>query len=156
MRARARASEVQLLSRALREQGATGVSRHMKKRIKEAAEPVAEAARAAARRLPDRSTATRREGGSLRRYIAGSVTVRQTAKGVRIFVDSKKMPADARQMAHAFEGASIRHPVFGNRQVWVAQPTGGPWFLPTVRRHHPDFVRAVSQIIDDVKREAGL
>lgn len=149
-------NELSRLSRALREQGATGLNRNMKKQIKAAAEPVAEAARAAARRLPDRSAARRREGGSIRQEMARAVVVRQTAKGVRIFVDSKRMPADARMMAHAFEKGTVRHPVFGNRQVWVSQSTGGPWFMPAVRNRHPEFVRAVSQIIDDVKRETGL
>lgn len=148
--------EVARLSRALRDQGQAGVARHMKKRIKDAAGPVAEHARAAARRLPDRSQAERRAGGSLRRQMAQAVEVRQTAKGVRIFVNAKRMPADARAMAHAFEKGSIRHPVFGNRQVWVSQRTGGPWFAPAIRARHPEFVRAVSQIIDDVKSETGL
>lgn len=70
--------------------------------------------------------------------------------GIRIYVDSKKAPH-----ARPYEGAgrggtsasSFRHPVFGNRNNWVAQPTR-PFLFPAVRKAGPK----VRSLVEDAVR----
>jgi hypothetical protein len=66
--------------------------------------------------------------------------------GVRIFVDRKKAPA-ARPLEHAGAAGTFRHPVFGNRDVWVAQQAH-PFFFRTVSKHR-DRVRS---LVEDAVR----
>jgi hypothetical protein len=51
--------------------------------------------------------------------------------GVRIWVDAKKAP-HARPLENLGQAGSFRHPVFGNRDVWVSQPAH-PFFFPAVK-----------------------
>lgn len=155
-------TELRDLSRSLRAVGETGLNRAMKKRIRDAADIVADEVRQAALRIPDTSPARRRDGESLRRKIANAVQVRATANGVRLSVVGRLMPPDASGMAHAFENPrGWRHPVFGNRSqsrddwTWVQQ-RGRPWFGPTIRANEPRFRAEVRKIIDDVRQETGL
>ncbi len=61
-----------------------------------------------------------------------------------------------------FEGISqqgsasyFRHPVFGNEDVWVSQPTR-PYLWPAVRGRAADLRRGVEQAVEDAARAAGF
>ncbi|MGH8575346.1 MAG: hypothetical protein ACREXJ_00170 [Gammaproteobacteria bacterium] len=92
----------------------------------------------------------RRSG--LRGAVAGATRVRTTSVGVKIVVDGKKLPPDQRTLPrHLDRAKGWRHPVFGNRDVWVGQ-RGGPWFFATLRRHAPAFRRAIVTAMNDIER----
>jgi hypothetical protein len=64
--------------------------------------------------------------------------------------------------ARAYEGISqqgstsyFRHPVYGNREVWVSQQTR-PYLWPAVRGRRAEMTRAVEQTVDAVARECGF
>ena len=64
--------------------------------------------------------------------------------------------------ARPYEGISqqgstsyFRHPVFGNREVWVSQNTR-PYLWPAVRGRARDMRAAVEQAFEDAARESGF
>lgn len=63
--------------------------------------------------------------------------------GVMVYVDARIAP-HARPLDRGSQGGRSvnRHPVFGNRNVWVDQPTR-PFFIPAVRESHDDVLRKV-------------
>jgi hypothetical protein len=52
-------------------------------------------------------------------------------------------------------GRRLRHPVFGNRAVWVEQTAGvNPEAFPgEFDRQRPDMLRAVSRVMEDIARK---
>lgn len=82
-------------------------------------------------------------GGSLREAAAKSVKLRITNRGIQIVADSSAMPENQRTLPRHLDSAKgWRHPVFGNREVWVSE-RGAPWFGTTIKKHAPDFRAAV-------------
>lgn len=72
----------------------------------------------------------------------------QKAPGVRIFVDSKKAP-HARPyegMAKGGNESKFRHPVYGDREVWVTQATR-PFFRPNVEKHRAQVLDAIESAL---------
>lgn len=60
--------------------------------------------------------------------------------------------------AKAYEGrtgATFRHPVFGDRDVWVTQ-SARPFLRPALASHRGDVVRAAEQAIQTAFRRAGI
>lgn len=53
------------------------------------------------------------------------------------------------------QGGSFRHPVYGNREVWVEQKTR-PYLWPAVRGRARDAERAAQQVYEQVARECGF
>jgi hypothetical protein len=107
----------------------------------------ASATRTAARRLS-------KGGFGLRRVIAASIQTKisysGSRQGVRIRVDSARLGNAARNLPKNIDEGKWRHPVYGNRDVWVTQ-TGKPgWFTATAQRHGP----AVHQQIQDAMNRA--
>lgn len=41
-----------------------------------------------------------------------------------------------------------RHPVFGNRDHWVTQHTGGSWFREAIADHRDDFERGLTDALE--------
>ena len=138
------------LSKALKHAGRTELRKELNKGIKRAAKPLIPKARAEAlSRLPQR--------GGLAKQIAkepARVQVRTgRTPGVRVVVGKKRGGAQ-----QANRGV-IRHPVFGNREVWVDQKVTPGWFddpmkagAPAIRR---DIEQAMEDIADQIVREAG-
>lgn len=62
--------------------------------------------------------------------------------GVTIRVDANKAPG-ARPIEHDGQPGTFRHPVYGNRHVWVSQPA------------RPFFYRAVEATADQIRDEIG-
>lgn len=94
---------------------------------------------------PSRST-------GLRARTAGAVETKVTRRGVRIQVSAKKFGAYGRTLPKYLDAELIsfkqhRHPVFGNRDVWVEQ-RGQPYFFVTIRHAEAVFHRAVTKRMD--------
>jgi hypothetical protein len=98
-------------------------------------------------------------GGStgLRARVAGAVTTKITASGIRIEVDGKKV--DRRYGTALILGlngmAKLRHPVFGNRRAWVQQRGPREIFYAALKPLEAEWKRACEQALDEVAREIG-
>lgn len=139
------------LSKALKEAGHANLRKELNKGMRDASKPLIKAARAEAlRRLPSR--------GGLAARIAKAPQRVQTRTGadpgVRIVVGANGLAA------RTADSGTVRHPVFGNKTVWVVQPVRSGWFsdpmeagAPVVRRNLED---ALEQMAAKVVREFGV
>ncbi len=140
------ADEFLRVSKALKAAGQTELRKELNKAMRDGARPLVPIAKQSARsQLPTR--------GGLAAQVAGEpirVQVRTGAQtaGVRIVVGRRKGGSRG-----ANRGV-IRHPVFGNREVWVNQPVDPGWFdeamqkaAPEVR---PDLERALERVAKEV------
>lgn len=140
------------LSKALKHAGHAQLRKDMNKGLSSAVKPLVKKTRSAARtQLP--------KGGGLAQQVAKEPqrvqvrTGRRTA-GVRLVVQRK------RGAAWATNRGRLRHPVFGNRDVWVTQPVPPGWFDDTIKQDERRIVRdaqgvldtIVKQIVDDARR----
>jgi len=116
------------LSRRLKAAGDKGMQRELYAAINRATKPMKEAVkRSAATELPRR--------GGLAETVAGGKfrTQRRTSKkasGVRIVATGK---LDIRGM----DRGRLRHPVFGNRSVWVTQQIAAGWWTRPLEHAAP-------------------
>lgn len=99
--------------------------------------------------------ARRRSGWSTRipraMRLATSFTRRQA--GVSIVVDRTRAP-HARPHEGIRGNRTFRHPVHGNRNVWVEQSTR-PFLVPAADMHGRRVVEAVNRVVDDAANKAG-
>lgn len=102
--------------------------------------------------LPD---ARRNAGWSSR--IPSAIRPQVTTTRLALRVSAKDAPH-----AYPFEGISrggragfFRHPVFGNRNVWVSQNTR-PFLQPAFDKNREQAVRAAEQAVDKAARAAGF
>lgn len=124
-----------------------------KHRLRTGAGRLADETRRAVLQIP--VTTTQRSG--LRGRVAKGVGVKITSTGVQITTsmnqrDERNLPAylDARD--------GWRHPVFGNRSVWVRQTTGGSWFTEVIQDGQPELEQELTEVWEDAARfisEAG-
>lgn len=129
------------LSKALKHAGRTELRKELNKAMRTGAKPLIPKARASAMaRLPQR--------GGLAQQIAKEPTRVQTRTGkdpgVRVVVGKK------RGGARAANRGVIRHPVFGNRDVWVDQQVRPGWFDEPMAASAPEIRKALEQGIEDV------
>jgi hypothetical protein len=120
-----------------------GVGRNLGKEFKKAAGPVAAQARSNASwstRIPNAITVG---VSSSRRY-----------PGAQIKVSKDKAP-HARLYEWPGHGGSFRHPVYGNREVWVSQQ-GRPFIRPAVRAKGGEFIKACDRAVDETARAHGF
>lgn len=151
------------LQRRLRAAGGENIRRSMQRRIRAAAEPLADDLRSTVRALPIRSQGRRKSGGPspttrpLRGTIAGAIriSVRTTGNpGAKVWIDKSRLPPDLRNMPNKLDEGSWRHPVFGNRRRWTTQ-YAAPWWGVTIRRHEPRMRAQVERVVEDIKRRLG-
>ncbi len=90
--------------------------------------------------------------------IPGALSVSVTASRVGVKASRRKAPH-----ARAFEGVrragfgavrEFRHPVYGNRNVWVSQPTR-PFLAPAIRENQAGFFDAAQESIVNAARTVG-
>lgn len=129
------------LSKALKHAGKTELRKELNKAMRDGAKPLIPKARAEAlKRLPQR--------GGLAKQISKEPARVQTRTGkdpgVRVVVGKK------RGGARSANRGVIRHPVFGNRDVWVDQPVPPGWFDDPMRASAPEIRKALAQGIEDV------
>jgi hypothetical protein len=125
--------------------------------MRDALRPVVRKAQAAWRAVPPGEATKSRERaalGDLRALLAKAtrLEVRTSGRmaGVRIRVDGRKMPSGMRALPGYAEGERPRwrHPVFGDPDTWVSQPS-----FPTVEPHRDNVGRAIDDVLEDVKRK---
>lgn len=93
--------------------------------------------------------ARRRAGFSSR--IPSSIRVMRAGDKIRVEAVAKKAP-DARVLEHGGLMGKFRHPVFGNRDNWVAQQAR-PFLRPAAIAGRAAVVRAAQKAVDEALRE---
>lgn len=81
------------------------------------------------------------------------VSFAQRRPGVFIVVDKNKAPH-----GRPYEGiimGSFRHPVFGNRDVWVTQETR-PYLVPALESNEGETFTLIESTVDEVMAKLGL
>jgi hypothetical protein len=155
------------LQRRLRAAGGPQLRRNFARRIRRAAEPLHADLQRTVRTLPIRgegsSGRTRRRAGDdgrahreagLRESIARAIriSVRTTSSaGATVWIDGSRLPIDQRNLPNKLDDGHWRHPVFGNKSVWVNQ-YAQPWWGVTIRRHEGRMRAEVARTLDDVAR----
>lgn len=134
------AQQLERVARALKEAGDKKLRSELNKALKQAAEPITAASRA-------RALVTLPRHGGLAARAAGApqkVSVRASGKqaGVRIGVAGRGIAGSDRGV--------VRHPVFGNRSVFVNQTVRGGWFSKTAEASGPEVRTALVQALEDV------
>lgn len=88
--------------------------------------------------------------------IPGAIALSVTGTRIGVKASRRKAPH-----ARPYEGISgvfgakgFRHPVFGNRQVWVAQ-AARPFMAPAVKENQEAFFEEAAEIVDDAARQVG-
>lgn len=119
--------------------------------INRATKPLKADAKASARRdLPKR--------GGLNEFVAKtSLTTRSRGgqnPGVRI-VARKSKKGGRKSDVDAIDRGRLRHPVFGNRRVWVEQRVRPGWFTEPMEAGAGPVRRELLGVLDDVKRKVA-
>ena len=84
---------------------------------------------------------------------SGGLFGARRAPGVRLRVDSRAAP-HARPL-EGFSRPVFRHPVYGNRQVWVSQRARS-FFAPAIRAGEAGVVRAVDEAVQAATRNTAF
>lgn len=138
------AEDVRKLINDLRKIG-DGVGRNLGKEFKKAAGPVADQARSNA------SWSTRIPGA-----ISVGVSSSRRFPGAQIKVAKGPAPhARLYEFGSGRRSASFRHPVYGNREVWVEQATR-PFIRPAIRAKGEGFIKACDAAVDQAARANGF
>lgn len=116
--------------------------RQLRPKLRKAAEGVRDEARRGASWSTRIPPATR-----VRTSLSGGRT------GVAVVVNAKKAP-HARPYENGGKEGEFRHPVFGNRKVWVYQ-RARPFLFPAARAHRDDARRRVAEAVDEAARAHG-
>lgn len=84
--------------------------------------------------------------------IPGAIAKSVTTKKVGLRVRGAKAPHG--RPFEGITGATFRHPVFGNREVWVSQ-AARPFLKPAVDAHKDEFLEAAGEAVDEAARKTG-
>lgn len=121
------------------------------RRMRDAVRPSQRAAQAAIRSMPSRGTTP---GESLRSAIADEVkiSVRTSAPtpSVRLYLGQPNVRR-FKTAPRRTQDSRWRHPVFGNREVWVNQPGKRDWFGKAARDGRDRYVAAAGKVLDDFR-----
>jgi hypothetical protein len=146
--------DLRRISRELRGMDDKELKKKFRRELRKAAAPLVPKVRASIRSTPSKqaySPAGLRGALSKATRLEVKTTGRQA--GVAIRVDGRKMPAHMKSLPSMVEGKKRwRHPVFGNRNNWVNQPSE-PYFYRVVRAAGPAARRAVGRVLDDISKD---
>lgn len=138
------AEQLDRLSRELRAVGNKDLRRDLYRGIQRATKPLKERAKDAARsKLPKR--------GGLNEFVAASKFATKT-RGSGANVGVRITAAKAGHDVRSIDRGRLRHPVFGNRSVWVNQSVEPGWFSETIDDGAPVVRGELIEVIRDVAR----
>lgn len=132
-------------ARQLREAGDKDLRREMYRAIQRSTKPLRQKAKEAAlRELPQR--------GGLNVWVASSRFSTKTRgggrnPGVRITATKGK------HNLKSLDEGKLRHPVFGNRNVWVSQPVPAGWFSKTIEDGADEVRKELVDAIEETLRK---
>jgi hypothetical protein len=92
--------------------------------------------------------------GGLAEQMRGMVSGRTTAKGGKYAGVSLRFSSKGYDI-RTLTGGRLRHPVHGNRGVWVQQTAGlnPEAFTGEFERQKPDMLRAINKVLEDIARK---
>lgn len=130
------------------------LKKRFRKELRKAAAPLVPKVRASIRSIPSsRSYSPDGLRGALSKAVKLEVKTTGRQAGVAIRVDGRKMPSHMKSLPSMVEGKKRwRHPVFGNRENWVNQPSE-PYFYHVVRVAGPASRAAVGKVLDGISRD---
>jgi hypothetical protein len=152
------------LSRRLREAGRGDLQRKLTRAIRREGQPALNAVRQAWLSIDVESLPPNDRGGhgrpdtstGLRQRVARATRMSVRQNGIAISVSGTRVDARYPTLAMYLNGfprkRPWRHPVFGNRLVWVAQ-RGREVFYPTLIEYAPRWRKGVVAAIEDTIRE---
>lgn len=137
-------SEQKRMALGMKVKGATGTGTRRRQAFHEAAA------------LRGRKVRARKGGYGLRAAVAQGIKSKVSYSGrklgARLTVEVTHLPPSQRNLPrHLDRPKGWRHPVYGNRDVWVAQ-VGEPYFSEPIERHHSQVKRKVRAAVNDVMR----
>ncbi|GGM55474.1 hypothetical protein GCM10012275_28240 [Longimycelium tulufanense] len=122
--------------------------KQLRRQLREAVKPLAEQARANVRAIPTHGDKTT----GLREKVARGVGIRTSTRNlVRV---TTRMPQ--KNMAVIPRGLDTesgwRHPVFGDKNVWVQQKTGGSWFREEIAEGRDEVAEELQEVLDNAAK----
>jgi hypothetical protein len=149
------ADKLARLAAKLKALGEGELRKRMLAELRKAGRELRDAEREAALGLP----AGKYETG-LRQAIAAAMVVRTrtagSSAGVRVMVDRNKLPADKRRLPILMNRGTWRHPVYGDREVWVSQRSQPGWWDEPGQRLNPVLRQRMINVLDRVAAEIKL
>lgn len=143
------------ISREIRKAGNSAeVKKELRQGLRRAAKPLVPAVKASIAAIPSHSS----DQPSLRKRMqkATKLTVRTggAQAQVAVRVDGRKMPDKQKSLPAYMEGTKPRwrHPVWGNRNVWVQQDAH-PYFYEAVRSGGAKAKSEVADVLDSIARK---
>jgi hypothetical protein len=138
------------LAHALRDAGDKVLRLAVYKTLRETAKPIgAEVLRKGAEKMPQR-------GGLAARVAQGNVTAGSALTGKYPKVELRLRTRDSYSLRQLDRGV-LRHPVFGNRQVWVRQSVPEHAFSDAFQEFAPELRRLAlknaEQVLQEIKHE---
>ncbi|GHA01536.1 hypothetical protein ACFOOM_12090 [Streptomyces echinoruber] len=131
------------------------LKKRFRQELRAAGKPMVPAVRRAIQQIPSKQ-GYRADGLRGRMSRAVKLEVRTTGRdaGVRLRVDGRKMPDKQKALQAYMEGVKKpwRHPVYGNREVWVRQQPK-PYFYRTVEPMGLAAQRNIQRAADAVARD---
>lgn len=86
--------------------------------------------------------------------IGGSLKVQGSGLHIKVVAQGSIAP-EAAPLEHGGQNGPFRHPVFGNRDVWVSQPAR-PFLAPALSARFTQIVELVDSAVDDALITAGF
>lgn len=129
-----------LVARVLRDLGDKELNRELFRGLNRASQKLkADAKDEAGRRLPHR--------GGLNRRVAGAklATRRRGGRNPGVAITARGM-----DQLGLMDAGQVKHPVFGNRDVWVTQEITGGWFSEPMEAGKDEAAAAVEEVLDDL------
>ena len=118
--------------------------------MRRAAPEVAKDLKGSLRRAGEIVAADARSRAGFSSRIPGTVKVRVSGPSVSVVAGGSGAPGAA-PLENRGRSGTFRHPVFGNRDVWVAQEAH-PFLVPAADAQMGRIVAAVEQAVDDALR----
>lgn len=118
------------------------VARNLRKRLREAGKPLADGlAQDGPEGLPS--------GGGLADWLRqskGAISMTQTKLQIRLARGGK-------HDLNAINRGQLRHPLYGNRRVWVTQSVPAGTYDKAFEKHADEALPAVGRVLDDIMKE---
>jgi hypothetical protein len=147
--------QLRRLARDLRAQGPTGklLRKRLRRRIIAAGKPMVRSAKENAHNIPAKGSRSTGLRDDLARATRMRVGLAARTSSVRVETTGKKMPSGKKALPKDMEGSQRwRHPVFGDRDVWVTQPPH-PYFYRAVKEHLPEVRAGVMKAVEQTAAE---
>lgn len=149
--------DIKRVAAELRKMDDKEILKRFRKELRAAAAPMVPAVRQSIANIPVKGDVSAKDSATgLRKRLqkATRLMLRTGGKlaGIRVLVDPKKLPDHERSLPAMEEGLKPwKHPVYGDRGVWVRQEPH-PYFFKVVRKLGPASRIAVNRVIDGITK----